>query len=277
MQELVTEAWTHDGPRTLLHVGELAWQEALSVATKTAYRLWLDETGPVAFARHFRPSGGDLVVRPEARQPRTYNEVLRWLEGQAGRPLDVSVGEAEAGALDAMSARGYTHADASSQFVRLQLGLDELPEAPDPPARYTVRPVDNADVERRVAVHQAAFAPSRLTVEAYERATRLWPYRRDLDLVVEASDGSFASYALAWLDPRIHVVEFEPVGTHPHHRRRGLARTVCLAALEAARNHGAEMAVVYARSDDERPEARELYRSLGFRPAATPIVRTLQA
>ena len=277
MQELVTAAWTHDGPRVLLHVGELAWQEALSVARETTYRLWLDHAGPpVAFARLFRPGDGDLVVRPDARTSGIYGEVLGWLEEQAERPLDVSIGEADGRAVDVLSARGYVDAAPSPRFVRMQITLDELPVPCDPPAGYTVRPVGEADIERRVAVHQAAFAPSRLTVEAYERATRLWPYLRELDWVVEAADGSFASYALAWFDPHSHVVELEPVGTHPEHRRRGLARTVCLAALEAGRDRGAETAVVYARSDDERPEARRLYRSLGFRPAAAPLVRTLR-
>ena len=51
----------------------------------------------------------------------------------------------------------------------------------------------------------------------------VWPYRADLDCVVEAPDGSLVAYCLAWLDDANRVGELEPVGTHPDYRRRGLA------------------------------------------------------
>ena len=63
------------------------------------------------------------------------------------------------------------------------------------------------------------------TVTAHRRranaATQAWPYRSDLDCVVEAPDGTFAAYVLCWYDEDNGVGEFEPVGTHPDYRRRG--------------------------------------------------------
>ncbi|HEY0804751.1 MAG TPA: GNAT family N-acetyltransferase [Pseudonocardiaceae bacterium] len=62
---------------------------------------------------------------------------------------------------------------------------------------------------------------------------------------------------LAWLIRR-HTQEQL---THAAHQRRGLARTVCLAALHALRDAGARTAQVSHAS----AAARSLYESLGFR------------
>ena len=52
-------------------------------------------------------------------------------------------------------------------------------------------------------------------VETYAEMTQAWPYRADLDCVVEAPDGRLAAYCLAWLDEANAAGELEPVGTHP--------------------------------------------------------------
>ena len=77
------------------------------------------------------------------------------------------------------------------------------------------------EIEARMTVHRAAFAPSKMTVEKYARLTTLPHYRFEDDLVVEAPDGSLAAFAMAWWDPIARVGEYEPVGTHPDHQRRG--------------------------------------------------------
>ncbi len=99
-----------------------------------------------------------------------------------------------------------------------------------------------------------------MTTEGYAAAAAAWPYRQELDWVVEASDGPFAASCLVWLDADNRVAELEPVGTDARYRRRGLGGAACIAAMRAARDAGADTAVVYAQSD----EARALYRSIGF-------------
>ena len=107
------------------------------------------------------------------------------------------------------------------------------------PDGYRLRNVaGDADLERRVDVHRAAFHPSKVTVPAYRHLRTLPPYREELDLVVEAPDGSFAAYALVWLDEENGVGELEPVGTHPAHQRLGLGKAVCLEACRRLRGSG---------------------------------------
>src|SRR6266540_566829 len=90
----------------------------------------------------------------------------------------------------------------------------------------------------------------------------------DLDRVVEAPDGSFAAYVLCWLDEENGIAELEPVGTHPDHRRRGLARAASIAALRRAHELGARFGIVYARADEAYPVPKSLYESIGFRAQA---------
>ena len=143
------------------------------------------------------------------------------------------------------------------------MSLDQLPEVRVADG-YRARHVRLAgDLARRVAVHRASFGverPSRVTEESYAAVAGAWPYRDELDWVVEAPDGSFAAFCLVWLDEENGVGLLEPVGTHPHHRRLGLATAACSSALHALRDAGASSAVVLAVSD----EARALYTSLGF-------------
>ena len=80
-------------------------------------------------------------------------------------------------------------------------------------------------------LHRAAFPKSALSVAKYERLHSMPHYRLEDDLVVEAPDGELAAFVLAWWDPDGRVAEFEPVGTHPDHQRRGLSRALLTAGL----------------------------------------------
>ena len=91
-------------------------------------------------------------------------------------------------------------------------------------------------------------------------------YRLEDDLVVEAPDGSLAAYAMAWWDPVGRVCEFEPVGTHPDHQRRGLSRALLTEGLRRSFERGARVVQVYADTTSEAAEA--LYPAIGFRRRA---------
>ena len=138
---------------------------------------------------------------------------------------------------------------------------DEVP-ARSVPDGYRLRTVrGEEDVVARTEVHRAAFAPSRVVPESYRRTMQEWPYRADLDFVVEAPDGSFASFCLCWLDAENRMGEFEPVGTHPDHRRRGSRPRRLYSGPPGLARAGAETAVVYGVAGSH---AETLYAGLGF-------------
>ena len=69
-------------------------------------------------------------------------------------------------------------------------------------------------------------------------------YRRDLDIVAVASDGSIASFCTIWFDDVTRTAYFEPVATVPAHQRRGLGRAVMMEGLHRLKRMGCKVAFV---------------------------------
>ena len=268
LHEVARAVWAHDAPRALPHVGDVTWglyQHEDEVASPKAVELFERDGVPVAFAFAWLPQTLQPAVHPDHRDDEVYDALLGWFEGAAGEVdggLDVQLLESDAPLLAALARHGYApHPEGAAMEHRVR-SLAEPVEVPTLPEGYRVRSVEGeADLERRVEVHRAAWAPSRFTLPGYRRLRTLPPYREELDVVVEAPDGSFAASALGWLDEANGVGELEPVGTDPAHRRRGLAGAACLEVARRLRGLGASTAVVYAV---EGSPAGSLYGSLGF-------------
>jgi ribosomal protein S18 acetylase RimI-like enzyme len=67
---------------------------------------------------------------------------------------------------------------------------------------------------------------------------------------------------MAWWDPHARVGEFEPVGTHPEHRRRGLSRALLTWGLRRYAERDARIVQVYSDAANAASEA--LYQAVGF-------------
>jgi ribosomal protein S18 acetylase RimI-like enzyme len=248
------------GPSAEFHVGDLAWWNR---EPERQTRVWYEGETAVAWGWLSPPNELEFAVNQE--HPNVHDEVLTWFERETRSPTletwALGIDKAKA---DALQRRGYRQASGPF-FVQLRRGLGDLPQ-PEVPAPYRLANVRGVeDVARRVAVQRAAFA-STTTEDKYRSLLRTWPYRADLDVVVEAPDGECAAFCLAWFDPENAAGTLEPVGTHPAHTRRGLASAACVQALNRLRQFGATIAVVHARGDDEYPAPLRLYRSLDFEP-----------
>ena len=253
MQQLCVEAWPSQW-----HVGDLAWDRFHRAGHEPEWRttLWLEEGRCVAWA-WFRQPEGELafLVHPKRREL-TAEVVLK----EDARSTSALAEDTQTVAV--LERAGYVATTADEPFmVRL---VRDLADLVDPVLEQGYELRHSPELAARVAVHRAAWEPSRLTEESYANVMRAWPYRADLDCVVVAPDGSLAAFCLAWLDRENGVGEFEPVGTHPDHRRRGLATAVSTYALHRLREAGAHTAVVYARGDAAYPAAKLLYESLAF-------------
>jgi ribosomal protein S18 acetylase RimI-like enzyme len=268
MQALQQELWGLEGPRVLTHVGDLAWWLHRGAEADWNRRLWVDGDRCVAWAWLWPPAALDYEIHPDYRGESVQQEVLEWFESEAEgtEALTTFVLEGDTERLAFLGDRGYSASEPLSWYAYHVQQLDR--ELPDPvvPDGFTLRTVGTAaDFKKRVALHRAVWAPSRLTEEGYRRVTSAWPYRPDLDCVAEAPDGSFAAYVLCWLDEENGVGEFEPVGTHPDYRRRGLGAAVCSYGLTRLQEEGARSAIVYGGGRDEDLRSRALYESIGFR------------
>jgi ribosomal protein S18 acetylase RimI-like enzyme len=137
---------------------------------------------------------------------------------------------------------------------------------PAPPAvlaaGYRIRAVDLGDVadrRRLVEITRLAFPHATFDGRAIQLESRmLTPHQY---LAVIAPDGSFASWCGVWSSPEIGVGQFEPVGTHPDHRRRGLASAVMARGLGWMMERGLQSAFV---GTGVRNDSNFLYASLGF-------------
>lgn len=249
--------------------------------------VWEDTMGVVAWGRVEPPNHLGLHVDPA--HPEVAHAVLDWFETVTARPgRTVTVLETEQHLVTALQRAGYQPLTDAPFFLHCVVELDHLPAAVPLPDGYRCRAVRADETEARAAAHRAAWRPARIgallvppvdlgdaesdmTAGRYRVVMNTWPYRRSLDQVVEAPDGSLVASALGWLDDANTAGELEPVGTDPRHSRRGLATAVSLACLHALRDAGATRAVVYPRGDSAYPVPRQLYAQLGFQPVTRTV------
>jgi ribosomal protein S18 acetylase RimI-like enzyme len=256
---LAQELWRQEPTSLSCDFGQIAFWSANLVHAEHRVRLWYDGDELAGWGWVTRETELEWQVRPE--RPELLDEILDW-----AHPGEVLVRTDQADAIERLRAHGLRH-DTDAPWMRLNQRTLERIDEPHVPRGYRVRTVEDGDFESRAAAHRSAFHPSRFRDDVYANVRASWPYRQDLDCVVEAPDGSIAAYALAWLDDANGVGELEPVGTHADHQRLGLGRAVNLFALQRLREEGATVALVACRGDDAHPIPRRLYESVGFREA----------
>jgi ribosomal protein S18 acetylase RimI-like enzyme len=277
MQSIISAAWRSEHrPRVPFTVGDLEWWVAglgPDAPLADRLRLWTDGEEPVGWGWLSPPSTMDWFVRvglPRSDEDRVRDEIVAWLAGVAAaaepRPDTIATWAADGwNEAEFLVSRGFTPTDTTLlQFHRDLEG--DLPEPPLPPG-YSLRAIGADDIPARVEVHRAAFAPSRMTVEKYAILAGLDHYAFERDLVAVAPDGSFAAFTNCWLDASAAIGEFEPVGTHPDHRRLGLGKAANAFGLRRLRELGARDVIVF--SEPTNPASGALYASVGFEVIAT--------
>jgi predicted N-acetyltransferase YhbS len=267
MQRLISRSWGLEKPHVNVHVGDLEWWMALEREEPDVVSLWFEGDELVGWAWLSPPAELDTHIPADHRDGPLPDQMLDWLETAASqRPVkpDECVAfqfDPDAERRQLVESRGYRQVD-KGYIHHVRSLADPLPH-PAIPKGFALRHVRGPeDIERRVAVHRSAFAPSRMTSERYRNVMASGHYRSELDWVAVAPSGEFASFCNIWLDQENAVALLEPVGTADDNRRMGLAGAVCLAAMRAAAQLGADTAVVL--SADDNAGSLALYRSLGF-------------
>lgn len=280
--------------------GELAWNQASPSPGGEGHRhrIWSSGGEPVAWGwarlpRRVRLSdgtardvtGASLAYQVHPDHPGLVDEVIAWFDGTAaGLERSVMPSAADGFALERWAAHGYgtdpaALGDTGSWTQLNERDLTGGVERPHLPDGYRFLTADKAGAEAAVQAHVDAWAPSAYTVEAYERVRSTSAYRADLHVLVEAPDGTMAASTVMWLDEANATAEFEPVGTHPAYRRRGLARAMLLHGMHLARAAGAEHMTVACLGAPGHPAARELYYGVGFRALSrdAPLLKPADA
>mgnify|MGYP001056893787 FL=1 len=115
------------------------------------------------------------------------------------------------------------------------------------PAGYTIRSLgDGLELLERCYASGLGFHEGDIKIAVENRDDPTWYrniqkaplYRRDLDLVAVAEDGSIASFCTIWFDDVTRSAYYEPVATVPTHQRRGLSRAVLTEGLHRLKQMG---------------------------------------
>ncbi|NJN18040.1 MAG: GNAT family N-acetyltransferase [Oscillochloris sp.] len=160
--------------------------------------------------------------------------------------------------------RGYRRGG-HPEFQRRR-SLDRPIPAGAAPTGYTIRALgDEYEHPARSWLSWKVFHPNDPDEryegwEWYRNVQRAPLYRRDLDLVAVAADGEFAAFCTLWFDDMTRSAALEPVGTHPAHQRKGLARALISEGLRRVRDCGATLCTVGSYSD----AAGACYAAVGF-------------
>jgi GNAT superfamily N-acetyltransferase len=276
--------------------GELAWiwgQGQAAYRTTWPRRLWFSDGELVAWAWAFLPrqvrrndgsvrevTGAELTYQVHPDHAGLVDEVIDWYdEVAAGLERTVIPCAGDELALQRWAAHGYETdtAELADDGGWTQLNERDLIDVEQPalPEGFRFRTADEAGPQAAVQAHLDAWSPSSYTAEAYESVRRTAAYRGDLHVLVEAPDGTMAASAIMWFDEANSTAEFEPVGTHPDYRRRGLARAMMLHCMLLARAAGATHMTVVCLGAPGHPAARELYYGLGFRELSrdAPLIK----
>ncbi|MAT41294.1 MAG: GNAT family N-acetyltransferase [Anaerolineaceae bacterium] len=161
-----------------------------------------------------------------------------------------------------LTLRGY-QAHTSIEHQHYRDLTQPLPPTPQTPG-YIIRSLGGIEeLPSRSWASWRAFHPNSPDEEYegwewYLNIQRCPLYRRDLDIIAEAPDGSVAAFCTLWYDDVTQTGYFEPVGTVPEHQQRGLGKTMMIEAMRRLKNMNGLVAMVGGYS----PAANALYGSV---------------
>lgn len=238
--------------------------------------LWQTEDKVLAAVLNPEDSGfAFLQIHPNFANPELVEEMISVAEehlsitGEDGRKkLWVYTDSQDQIQREILVRRGFQRVEQPEvqEYQHRRMLDDVLPEISTPPG-YTIRPLgDGLELLERCYASGLGFHNDDIQIARDNRDNPEWfqnmqkapLYRRDLDMIAFASDGSIASFATIWFDDVSRTAYIEPVATVPAHQRKGIGKAVILAGLHRLKQMGCKVAFVGGYS----PAANKLYFSV---------------
>jgi len=287
--KFVTICRAQDPQNDYPHIGDLQWWcRDGSLDDQQNWHFWYHENGEAIALGIVAGNEIICVLHPHFRTPERYRMVHRWAE-QRVKERAVQQGEnqyeieeqtwgvatgSDLGVMSFLEREGYARQEMYFHCYRRSL-IEPVP-APNLPTGFIIRSLaGEAEAEMRAALQRDAFF--RGGNKNYAEATlrqlavmQMPQYDPQLDLMVMAPDGTPAAACVCWVDPVNRVGLFEPVGTRPQFRRRGLATALMYGGLQRLRERGMQTAQVIGphpgneEKTTEFTSSRFVYEAVGF-------------
>jgi mycothiol synthase len=242
--------------------------------------IWEDAGEVIGWAL-LDPRGGGIEIQLDPARRTSYPGLERavqiWAEevtlelmerdGHRNDRIETEVSTDDASRRALLRGLGWVETGEALMFASRR--IEEVPpvELPD---GYRIRAARGVTEEAEIAaLHAAAFGSS-WTAELYGRVMRSPGYEAERELLAVAPSGALAAFCVIWPDPVNCAGLFEPLGTHPDHRRRGLGRALLRYGMRELRDRG--MADAEIGYEVDNPDSGPLYRSEGFVPTWETLI-----
>ncbi|MGH3446325.1 MAG: GNAT family N-acetyltransferase [Nocardioidaceae bacterium] len=202
-----------------------------------------------------RPWQCDVISMPDCDEEQWQGIWARALSRMEELPLDaveITVCDDDAMLLAAVEKAGFEPTGEIGASSWLQSG-QRLAVSPLPDGFRLLSRTETNDRPHHMIARNGA--------DVAERLAQCSLYEPELDLLVEAADGTVAAYGLFWADPVTGVGLVEPMRTEEQYWRRGLARHVLTTGLDRLATRGCTRLKV----SSDLP----LYLVVGFTPLVT--------
>lgn len=267
------------------HIGDLQWWCRSGVLDEQEnWHFWQRESGETTALAVAAGNEIFCLLHPAFHTRELSAEVRQWAiqrvravaqhEGERQYEICEEAADDEPEMIDFFVRERYTRQE--MYFHRYWRPLSELVPLPILPDGFSIRSIAGGqEAALRAALQRDAFFPH--SSKTYELGTerqlaimQMPYYDPRLDLMVVAPDGTPAAGCVCWLDPVNRVGLFEPVGTRPQFRRRGVATALMLGGLQRLREMGMQAALVTGAHPGDEAKSSEftssrfVYEAVGF-------------
>lgn len=263
--------------------GAVDLHEVLALpAEQAGVRLWQDAAGPLAAFVFAWAEYGNLYLELAPGAPAALeDEAVAWgidyleraaREGAPISSIDTTCRDDDLRRRTILDRHGFQ--PRSECALRMAYPLSgPIPEPRLPPG-FKIRPLaGESEVARQVALHRAAFGTEHMTVEHRLSMMRQPDYEPELDLVVESPEGELAASCVCHIPREVNAQTgrqagwTDPIVTHPHYQRRGLAPALIVTGFRLLRERGMQAALLTTSS--ENTAGRRAFESAGYRVEAS--------
>lgn len=274
MLDLLSEGNLANSNTHYVHRGDLQWwlfyNDDVKQAWKYDIRLWDEDDRLIGWALLSPDEHAmDVFTAPELRGDSREYEMLAWASEQMPQLDTIEMNwieENDDARIQWFESNGFTRKEFHFVYFKRSL-LDPLPD-PVLPDGFHIRTSRGTEEDARLrsVTSKTSFGSERPFDEYWPRTWRFMQspvYVPEHEIFITSTDEQVAAYCIVWTDPITKVGHFEPVGTHPDFRGKGLGKNMLFSAMIRLKSEGMTAADVCTSYDNKA--AIHLYESVGFK------------